>query len=81
MPVQVVPSGPGSESEAIVQILINAIYIADHDLLITMPYFVLNESLQRALISAARRGVKATLVVPQRVDSRLVRLASRPFLR
>ena len=80
-PVQVVPSGPGIESEAIVQILINAIYMADHDLLITTPYFVPDESLQRALISAARRGVNVTLVVPQRVDSRLVRLASRPFLR
>jgi cardiolipin synthase A/B len=80
-PVQVIPSGPGTESEAIMQILINAIYMADHDLLITTPYFVPDESLQRALISASRRGVDVTLVVPQRVDSRLVRLASRPFLR
>jgi len=81
VPVQVVPSGPGIESEAIMQILINAIYMADHELIITTPYFVPDESLQRSLISAARRGVSVTLLVPKRVDSRLVRLAGRPFLR
>ncbi len=81
VPVQVVPSGPGIESEAIVQILLNAIYMADHDLMITTPYFVPDESLQRALISAARRGVRVTLIVPKRVDSWLVRFAGRPFLR
>lgn len=81
VPVQVVPAGPGIDSEAIVQILLNAIYMADQQLTITTPYFVPDESLQRALISAARRGVEVTLVVPQKVDSRLVRLASRPFLR
>lgn len=81
VPVQVVPSGPGIDSEAVVQILLNAIYMADHDLVITTPYFVPDESMQRALISAARRGVNVTLVVPQKVDSRLVRWAARPFLR
>lgn len=81
VPVQVVPSGPGIDSEAIVQILLNAIYMADQQLTITTPYFVPDESLQRALISAARRGVEVTLVVPKKVDSRLVRFAGRPFLR
>lgn len=81
VPVQVVPSGPGIESEAIVQILLNAIYMADHSLMITTPYFVPDESLQRALVSAARRGVDVTLIVPKNVDSRLVRLAGRPFMR
>jgi len=79
--VQVVPSGPGLESESIIQILLNAIYMADTELTITTPYFVPDESLQRSLISAARRGVKVTLVIPKRIDSRLVRLAGRPFLR
>jgi cardiolipin synthase len=81
VPVQVVPSGPGMPSESIMQILLNAIYMADHDLMITTPYFVPDESLQRALISAVRRGVRVTLIVPGKVDSRLVRLASRPCLR
>lgn len=79
--VQVVPSGPGIDSEGITQILLNAIYSADRQLTLTTPYLVPDESLLRALISAARRGVDVTVIIPQRVDSRLVRLASRPALR
>ncbi len=79
--VQVVPSGPGIDSEAIMQILVNAIYMADTELTITTPYFIPDESLQRALISAARRGVRVTIVIPKHIDSRLVRWAGRPFLR
>ncbi len=79
--VQVVPSGPGLDAEAIAQILIGSIYSADHQLTITTPYLVPDESLQRALISAARRGVDVTIIIPQRVDSRLVRLASQAPIR
>lgn len=79
--VQVVPSGPGIDAEAVTQILLNAIYMADKFLTITTPYFVPDESLQRALISAARRGVQVTMIVPMHIDSKLVRLAGRPFLR
>lgn len=75
--VQVVPSGPGLDSEAIHQLIIGAIYSADTQLTITTPYYVPDLSLQRALIIAARRGVDVTLVLPKRIDSRLVRLASR----
>lgn len=78
--VQVVPSGPGLDSEVISQILINALYMADRRLVITTPYYVPDDALQRALVSASRRGVDVTLVVPERVDSRLVRITSRPFL-
>jgi len=60
---------------------LNAIYSADRQLTLTTPYLVPDESLLRALVSAARRGVDVTVIIPQRVDSRLVRLASRPALR
>ncbi len=80
-PVQVVPSGPGVRSDAISQILLNAVYMADQKLFLTTPYFVPDEALQTALISAARRGVEVTIIIPQKVNSILVRLASRPFLR
>jgi cardiolipin synthase len=43
----------------------------------TTPYFIPSESLLTALLSAAARGVQVTLVVPARVDSRLVHYASR----
>jgi len=75
--VQVVPSGPLVRNEAMEQILLMAIYAARHELVLTTPYFVPEEALLTALISAARRGVKVTLITPARVDSLLVRFASR----
>jgi cardiolipin synthase len=75
--VQVVPSGPTIESGAITAILLTAIYEARTELVLTTPYFVPDEPLLMALASAAARGVAVTLVVPERVDSRLVSLASQ----
>lgn len=76
---QVLPSGPAFATDAIEHFLISAIYSARRELVLTSPYFVPNESLQVALASAAQRGVKVILVVPKKVDSRLVRYASQAF--
>jgi len=59
-------------------VLLGAIYAARRELVMTTPYFVPDESLVMALITAALRGVEVTLVLPARVDSRLARLASQP---
>jgi len=75
--VQVIPSGPLVRNEAIQQILLMAIYTARRELILTTPYFVPDEVLLTALISAARRGVEVTIVLPDKVDSLLVRLASQ----
>jgi len=80
-PVQVIPSGPSTGQSDIQQILLNTIYMADDQLFLTTPYFVPDEALQTALVSAAHRGVKVTIVIPEKVNSLFVRLASRPFLR
>jgi cardiolipin synthase A/B len=74
--VQVVPSGPDLRPEAIHQLLLTAIYSARSELVMTTPYFVPEESMLTALLSAALRGVAVTLIVPARNDSRLVRHAS-----
>ncbi len=76
--VQVIPSGPVVRDESIQAVLLGAIYAARRELVMTTPYFVPDESLVMALITAALRGVEVTLVVPARVDSRLARLASQP---
>jgi cardiolipin synthase A/B len=78
-PVQVMPSGPGLATRAVEQVLITAIYSAREELVLTTPYFVPSEPLSLALIAAARRGVKVVLVLPARVDSKLVRYASGAF--
>ncbi len=74
--IQIVPSGPDLQPEAIHQILLAAIYAARHELIMTTPYFVPDDSILTALLTAALRGVEVTLIVPARNDSVLVRYAS-----
>jgi cardiolipin synthase len=77
--VQIVPSGPEYLDSSIVPVMLNAIYAAREELILTTPYFVPNEALMTALCTAAQRGVRVRLIVPARVDSFLVRHASRSF--
>lgn len=73
--VQVVPSGPGLNRASIHQLLLSLLYSAERELVLTTPYFVPDESILTALVSAARRGVEVTLNVPDRLDSILARFA------
>ena len=77
--VQVVPSGPGYKPEAIHQLLLTTIYTAQKELVLTTPYFVPDDALLTALISAGIRGVDVTIIVPDKVDSKLVHYASRSY--
>jgi cardiolipin synthase len=74
--IQVVPSGPDLHPGAMHQLFLAALYSAQHELVLTTPYFVPDEAIVTALISAAQRGVAVSLVVPLRNDSKLVKLAS-----
>jgi cardiolipin synthase len=75
--VQVLPTGPDEHVEAIEQVVLMALYCARREVVLTTPYFVPSESLLTALISAASRGVSVTLIVPAKVDSKLVKFASK----
>jgi cardiolipin synthase len=77
--VQVMPSGPALARHAVEQVLLAAVYSAREELVLTTPYFVPSEPLTLALVAAARRGVKVILIVPARVDSKLVKYASGAF--
>jgi len=74
--LQVVPSGPAPYPDAIRQLLLTAIYSAQRTLTLTTPYFVPDEAILTALLSAALRGVEVILIVPEKNDSFLVRHAS-----
>jgi cardiolipin synthase A/B len=74
--VQIVPSGPDAHPEAIHWSLLTAIYSARHEIVLSTPYFVPDESILTAFLSASRRGVAVTLIVPARNDSMFVRHAS-----
>ena len=75
--VQVIPSGPAQAWATIERIVIATIYSAKKRLILTTPYFVPDEAMMAALITAAQRGVDVTLILPERVDSRLAWWASR----
>lgn len=77
--VQVMPTGPGLARHAVEYVLLNAVYAARDEIVLTTPYFVPSEAFSMALVAAAHRGVKVILVIPARVDSRLVRYASGAF--
>jgi cardiolipin synthase len=74
--VQVVPSGPAHNPDALRQLLLTSVYSARRRLTITTPYFVPDDAVTTALTAAALAGVDVTLVLPERNDSRLVRYAS-----
>ncbi len=75
--VQLVPSGPQPKPMAILQLVLGVIYSARRELIITTPYFIPDESVLTALVSAAHRGVEVTVIIPEKNDSRLVDYASR----
>jgi cardiolipin synthase len=77
--VQVLPSGPNSPAEVVKAVVMQALYAARHELVVTTPYFVPDEPLLIAMASAAMRGVDVNLIVPAKNDSKLVDLASRAF--
>jgi cardiolipin synthase len=77
--VQVMPTGPELPRNAMEHVLLTSVYSAREEIVLTTPYFVPSEALSLALVGAARRGVKVILIVPARVDSKLVSLASGAF--
>ncbi|MGB1129382.1 MAG: cardiolipin synthase [Haloferula sp.] len=76
---QVVASGPGQTEDGLLQMLLATVNSAREELVLTTPYFVPDDSLLRAIRGAAARGVKVSMIVPEKVDSLLTRHASRSF--
>ena len=77
---QAVPSGPSYCSTNMSHILLSAILDAQREVIMTTPYFVPDDALLQGLQTAAGRGVDVTLIVPERVDSKLVCYASRSYM-
>ncbi|MBA3818582.1 MAG: cardiolipin synthase [Deltaproteobacteria bacterium] len=77
--VQVVGSGPDSDAFAIHKLLFTAINQSTRRLWLTTPYFVPDEALLTAIVTAGLRGVDVRLLVPKKGDSRIVDLAARSY--
>jgi cardiolipin synthase len=56
-----------------------AIATAQHRVLVTTPYFVPDDAILTALMTAAMRGVDVRILVPRRSDSLVVTAAARSY--
>ncbi|MEO6232339.1 MAG: cardiolipin synthase [Ferruginibacter sp.] len=76
---QVASSGPDSTQPSILFSLLQAIYLARKEILITTPYFIPGDSILEALRIAALSGLCVKLLVPGICDSKLVNAASKSY--
>ena len=77
--VQVAASGPDSLQPSVLFSLLQAIYLAKKELLITTPYFIPGDSILEAIRIAALSGLSVKLLVPGICDSKLVNAASSSY--
>lgn len=78
-PIQLIPSGPEMSTSIIYETIIASIYNAQESIDIATPYLIPDEPLLLALTNAARRGVDVRIIVPKKVDSKLVSFASHSY--
>jgi cardiolipin synthase len=82
---QVARSSPASGSAAMYTTFLLALSAARTSVLVTNPYFVLDDTMRDAVLRTVRRGVRVAVLVPAVIDHNLVRQASRaqfgPLLR
>ncbi len=77
--VQIVASGPDGDAFSIAKVYFAAVATARERVWLTTPYFVPDEALLAALITAAGRGVDVHLLLSKKTDSRLVDAAGRSY--
>jgi cardiolipin synthase len=77
--VQIVPSGPGYPYQNNLKVFTSFIQTARHSVIITNPYLVPDESLLSALISAAQRGVRVSILNSEAMDQWMVGHAQRSY--
>lgn len=75
--VQIVRSSPTGGSYAAYTMALLAMASARRSILVTNPYFVLDERMIDALTDAIRRGVRVVALTPGQIDHNIVRSASR----
>ncbi len=79
--IQVVPSGPDMDRDALYEAIISAIFAAEKTVWIVTPYFVPDHALSQSLVIAAHRGVDVRIVVPEKSNHFMADLARNGYLR
>lgn len=76
---QVVPSGPGYQTENNLRLFLSLIYGATEKVILTSPYFVPDEAMVYAITTACQRGLEVELFVSEIGDQGLVWHAQRSY--
>jgi cardiolipin synthase len=79
--VQIVSSGPDTDWETIMQGIIAMIHSAKKYIYIHTPYFLPTEPILSALQIASLSGVDVRLMLPQRVDTKMIQLATHSYIK
>ena len=79
--MQVVPSGPDLETDALYEALLQAIYSARERIWIVTPYFVPDSAFMQALIIARKRGLDVRLITPDESDHIIADLGRSAYMR
>lgn len=77
--VQITASGPDSDVPTILFAMLQAINLAENEVLITTPYFIPSNSINDAILIAVKSGVKVKIIVPKISDSNLVNAAASSY--
>jgi len=79
LPAQVIGTGPTARYSAMPEMFESLMFTAQHELIISTPYYVPDEAMQNALCATAYRGVDTSIIFPARNDSWMVGAASRSY--
>ncbi len=77
--MQIVASGPDSDSPAILYSILQGVMLAKSEILITTPYFIPGESLMDLLVISAKSGVDVHIMIPAVGDSLVVNSAAQSY--
>lgn len=75
--MQAVPTGPDLPEESLHLIFLSMIHAAQNRVTIVTPYLVPSQPVALALEGAARRGVRVSVLLPEKTDNVLAHLAGR----
>lgn len=77
--LQAVPSGPAYATENFQRLVLAALFEARERVIITTPYLIPDDGLLQAMEVAVLNGARVDLIVPEKVDQRLVGNAAEAY--
>ena len=79
--LQLIPSGPDVEGDPIYSVILTACYASKSHIMITTPYYIPDDNIQKALKLAALRGVTVDLLIPEKSNHKFADIARNRAVR